>query len=94
MPLLSSFTILKIILEPLKYVKISFPSVPTWTMLTMELTIRENYTSRYSGKLIIYANQSSNQNWNISAVAYGTLTTAIKVYGSDKQHIYIKTITN
>ena len=72
-----------------KYVKISFPSVPTWTMLTMELTIRESYNSKYSGKLIIYANQSSNQDWNISAVAYGTLTTAIKVYGSDKQHIYI-----
>ena len=75
-----------------KYVKISFPSVPTWTMVTMELTIRESYANKYSGKLIIYANQSSNQNWNISAVAYGTLTTAIKVYGSDKQHIYISGI--
>ncbi len=72
-----------------KYVKISFPSVPTWTMATMELTIRESYTNKHFGKLIIYANQSTNQNWNISAVTYGTLTTAIKVYGSDKQHIYI-----
>lgn len=77
-----------------KYVKISFPAVPSWTMVTLELTIRENYNSQYSGKLIIYANQSSAADWALSAFADGTLTTAIKVYGSDKQHIYVEGLSS
>lgn len=77
-----------------KYVKISFPTVPSWTMVTLELTIRQKYDDRYSGKLIIYANQSSGADWTISAFVDGTLTTAIKVYGSDKQHIYVEGLSS
>lgn len=76
------------------YVRIAFPSVPTWTMCTMELTIRESYSSKYSGKLTIYANQSSGADWNITAVTHGTLTSNIKVYGSDKKYFYIKGIVS
>ena len=73
-----------------KYVKISFPSVPTWTMMTMELTVREDYNSAKYGKLMIYANQSSSAEWNkFFAVYHDTLSSNIKVYASDKKHIYI-----
>lgn len=76
------------------YVRIAFPSVPSWTMCTMELTVRENYGSKYSGKLTIYANQSSGADWTITAVTHGTLTSNIKVYGSDKKYFYIKGIAS
>lgn len=74
-----------------KYVKISFPSVPTWTMLSMELTVRESYESGYSGRLFIYAIQSEGDTWRrFYAVYCDTLTSNIKVYASDRQHIYIE----
>lgn len=73
-----------------KYVRISFPSVPTWTMMSMELTVREDYNSAKYGKLMIYANQSSSAEWNkFFAVYHDTLSSNIKVYASDKKHIYI-----
>lgn len=73
-----------------KYVRISFPSVPTWTMMSMELTVREDYNSAKYGKLMIYANQFPSAEWNeFFAVYHDTLSSNIKVYASDKKHIYI-----
>lgn len=78
-----------------EYLKISFPQIPDWTMATMELTIRQSHTYGYSGKLMIWATQNNRttngeaNGWTLCAVAHDTLTEDIKVYGSDRQHIYI-----
>lgn len=77
------------------YIRVKLPTVTSWCMMTMEFTIRQSYSAGYAGKLFVYGNYSSGQEWNqFVGWSTGTLTSDIKVYGSGKQYIYIKGVAS
>ena len=76
------------------YIRINLQTPGTyWCMMAMECTIRQSYSDGQMGKLLIYANHWSGQQWTaFKAVYNGTLTSNIRVYGSDQKYIYISGI--
>ena len=73
------------------YIRIALPVFSGWNMCQLEFSIRQVYGSGRTGKLIVYAHTSgSSSNWTqFYAVYHDTLTSAIKVYGSDNRYFYI-----
>ena len=58
--------------------------------MILEITIRQLYSSGHFGKLYIYGHCYPSQDWTcFNAVYDGTLSSSIKVYGSDKKYIYV-----
>ena len=75
------------------YYRITFPDsvATTWTMINMEITIRETYSVETGGKIFINAHHSNTTTvWTINASTLGNLTSGIKVYSSDGKYFYIK----
>lgn len=73
------------------YIRIALPSDGSfWNMMILEITIRQLYSSGHFGKLYIYGHCYATQDWTcFNAVYNGTLSSSIKVYGSDKKYIYV-----
>lgn len=78
-----------------KYFRIKIPKgSATWCMAHLEVSLR-TYNPNTSGKILIHANWSYASEWNeFKYSVYGDLSLSnVKVYGSDKQYIYIYTNT-
>lgn len=76
------------------YYRITLPVVASWCMMTLEFTIRQSYSDGKAGKLFVYGNYSSGNQWNtFRASTSGTLS-GISVYGSDQKYIYIGGISS
>ena len=72
------------------YIRIALPCSTSWGMFTMRVLMRENYSTGTSGEILIYGNHSSAAEWNtFNATCIGTLSSNVKVYGSDKKYFYI-----
>ena len=75
------------------YYRIKLPetSSSVWTMLNLEISVRQTYSDTTGGKILINAYHSNGGNWSkINATTIGNLTSAIKVYGSDiGKYLYI-----
>jgi len=78
------------------YLRIKLPDdvATIWTMLNIEIFVRQYYDSDSGGKIIIncHHNSTSPYTWTGNAYCYGKLTNDIKVYGSDGKYVYIKGI--
>lgn len=73
------------------YIRIAIPKKDsTWTMCTLEITVKQSYLSALFGKILVHGNWSSGDEWNnLYVTVHGRLSNNIKVYGSDKTYIYI-----
>ena len=73
------------------YIRITVPKgSSTWTMCTLEITLKANYSSGLYGKILFHGNWSSSSDWNnLKAEITHNLGTGIKMYASDKTYIYI-----
>ena len=75
-----------------KYIRIVLPdSVSTYTMLNLEVSLRQSYADGTGGKVFINAyHNNTSQNWiSFTSSTSGHLTDSIKVYGSDGKYFYI-----
>ena len=74
-----------------KYIRITVPKgSSTWTMCTLEITLKANYSTGLYGKILFHGNWSSGSDWNnLKAELTHNLGTEIKMYASDKTYIYI-----
>ena len=75
------------------YYRITFPDsiATTWTMINMEIFVREAYGVETGGKILINAHHANTTTaWTINASTLGNLTSEIKVYSSDGKYFYIK----
>ena len=79
--------------SPKSYTKINLPEAikEIWTMLFIELSFRQDYSSNSYGKLFInaYHNGTSPYTWNMKAVTTGNLMNTIAVYGGEGNCIYV-----
>lgn len=75
------------------YYRITLPDsqLNMYGMYTIDLLVDQSYGSGYGGKIIIQAyHNNSTMVWNaFQAYVDGTLTTDIKIYGSDGKYFYI-----
>ena len=76
------------------YWRIAFPdnTVTIWNMINMTVSVRQNWNPPIGGKIMIhtYHNATSPYTWQgLKAEVIGSLTSDIKVYGSDGKYIYI-----
>ena len=63
--------------------------VNIWTMLFIEVSLRQHYSHGYAGKILINLYHGSASDFNgFNATILGTLQN-INVYGSDRRYIYI-----
>lgn len=74
------------------YIRIAIPKRSSiWTMCTLEISLKQDWSSAYFGKILIHGNWSSSSEWNqLCATVHGRLSNDIKIYASDKTYIYIK----
>lgn len=74
------------------YYRIILPDsvLSIWNMLTIELTVNQNYSNGYAGKILIYCHNNGSNTFPVfKATCLGTLTSDIKIYGSGGKYIYI-----
>ena len=74
------------------YYRVTIPSSTNsvYTMITMELSLRANYSNETGGKILINAHHSSSSTtWSINATVLGYLPYTVKVYASDN-YFYIE----
>ena len=74
------------------YYRVTIPSSTNsvYTMITIELSMRANYSNETGGKILINAHHSSSSTtWSINATVLGYLPYTVKVYASDN-YFYIE----